>query len=213
MERQNGRKILLGLSAAGLLALLYACGEVGGSGQCGGVAGTGACVRIEDIQPSYLDQQPVSNVDAVQDICINDPTDPSDDEPEPFTDHDAIVTISNSPLPGATDVTTDPIVTLQDYSISYTLNYCPFGATCPLLDPLPVAPGQTTTIGPNSSRGIPYPFAQLSKKFEYVGKGGSIFAFPSYTAHYTITGTTTFNEKISLQGFAEFTIGDYNNCP
>ncbi|MFQ5456079.1 MAG: hypothetical protein ACE5EA_07755, partial [Nitrospirota bacterium] len=77
------------------LFILVSCGEIGGSGQCGGAATTGACIRIESIAPDNT-----SNVDAQQNICAIDP-DTGDITYESFTDHNAKITISNSPLPGA----------------------------------------------------------------------------------------------------------------
>src|SRR5262249_59874933 len=103
-------------------------------------------------------------------------------------------------------------VTLQNFSIRYTLNSCPSGATCPVLDTLPLAPGQTVTIPARSSVTITLPFVSLAKKFEYVSKGGSLLAFPSYTATYTITGTDAFHNSVSVRGSAQFTIGDFDYC-
>ena len=211
-----------GLVALGLLGLtvgltlgLLGCdnGGIGGSGQCGGADNSDACVQINTIQPVYLGQM-TSNVDAVRDICTPDnPATPVDETVlEPFTDHNAIVTISNSPLPGVGPVA-DTSVTLQDFSISYTLNSCPASATsCPPLDTLRAVPGQTVTIPPRSSVDITLPFVSLATKSQYVSNGVPS-GFPSYTATYIITGTDAFNNRVSVRGSAQFTIGDFNNCP
>ena len=203
---------LVGLTL-GLTLGVLGCdsGSIGGSGQCGGAAAADECVQINAIQPVYLGQT-TSNVDAFRAICTSaTPTTPA--VLEPFTDHSATVTISNEPLPGvgpgATATTT---VTLQDFSIRYTLNACPAGATCPDLDTLTVAPGSTVTIPPGSSVTITLPFVSLAKKFEYVSKGGSLLAFPSYSATYTITGTDLFHNSVSVQGSVQFTIRDFNYC-
>jgi hypothetical protein len=81
------------------------------------------------------------------------------------------------------------------------------------LDTLTVAPGQTVTIPPISSVTVTLPFVSLAKKSEYVSKGGSLLAYPSYTATYTITGTDSFHNSVSVQGSAQFTIGAFDNCP
>src|SRR5262249_36790202 len=204
-----------GLVALGLLGIvvgILGCdsGGIGGSGQCGGASDANACVQIGTIAPIYLGQA-TSNVDVIRDLCMSGQT-TSD---EPFTDHNAMVTISNSPLPGVgpgVGPTANTSVTLQDFSIRYTLNACPAGATCPVLDTLAMAPGQTVTIPAGGSATITLPFVSLAKKIEYVSKGGSLLAFPSYTATYTITGTDVFHNSVSVRGSAQFTIGDFDYC-
>jgi len=200
-----GRQSLVVLGLLGMTLGVLGCdgGSVGGSGQCGGSNDSDACVRVVTVEPTYLDQT-TSNVDVVQVTCPNN-------TPEPFTDHAAAVTLSNSPLPGV-GPTADTSVTLQDFSVRYSLNACPAGATCPALDTLTVAPGQTVTISPNSSVTVTLPFVSLAKKFEYVSKAGSLLAYPSYTATYTITGTDSFHNSVSAQGSAQFTIGAFDHC-
>jgi hypothetical protein len=204
-----GRQGLLALGLLGIALGLLGCDSgIGGSGQCGGANDSDACVQIGTIEPVYLGQT-TSNVDVVRDKCTSGTsTAPTD---EPFTDHNANVTISNAPLPGV-GPTADVSITLQDFSIRYSLNACPAGATCPALDTLTVAPGQTVTIQPNSSVTITLPFVSLAKKDEYVSKGGSLLVYPSYTATYTITGTDAFHNTVSVRGSAQFTIGDFDNC-
>jgi len=207
----------LGLVALGLLGItlgLLGCdsGSIGGSGQCGGASDANACVQIDTIQPVYLGQT-TSNVDALRDNCATATSTTS--TPEPFTDHNATITITNAPLPGVgpgVGPTAETTVTLQDFSIRYTLNACPAGATCPALDTLAAAPVSTVTIPARGSVTITLPFVPLAKKFEYAIVG-SLSAFPSYTATYTITGTDTFHNTVSVRGSAQFTIGDFDNCP
>jgi hypothetical protein len=203
--RLAGRQGLMVLGLLGMaLGVLGCSGDIGGSGQCGGSNDSDACVRIVTIEPVYLDlDKTTSDVDVVRGAC------PSGD-PEPFTDHNAKVTLSNSPLQGVGPIA-DTSVTLGDLSIRYSLNACPAGATCPTLDTLTLA--QTVTIPPNSSVTVTLPFVSLAKKFEYVSKGGSLLAFPSYTATYTITGTDSFHNSVSVRGSAQFTIGNFDSCP
>lgn len=209
-----GRIGLFALWILGLALGLLGCeGGLGGSGQCGGASDSDACVRIDKIEPVYLGQT-VSTVDARRSICTPDnPTTPTDETVlEPFGDHDAIVTISNAPLPGVGPVAAVSI-TLQDFSITYSLNSCPATAIgCPPLDTLRAVPGQTVTIAPGSAAEITLPFVPLAKKFEYVSKGGDLVAFPSYTATYIIAGTDAFNNSVSVRGSAQFTIGAFDNC-
>ena len=202
----------MGLFALGFLGItlgLLGC-DIGGSGQCGGASNSDACVRIDKIEPVYLGQT-VSTVDARRNICTP-ATSTAEAVLEPFSDHNAIVTISNSPLPGV-GPTADTSVTLQDFSITYSLNSCPASAIgCPPLDTLRVVPGQTVTIAPRSSVDITLPFVPRAKKSEYVSRGGDLSGFPSYTATYIIAGTDAFNNSVSVRGSAQFTIGDFAFC-
>jgi hypothetical protein len=196
--------------------MLAACGgEIGGSGQCGGAEDSNVCVRIERITPVYLDDLNTSNVDAVlQPQCRKNV--PNDDGTrdivgaEPFADHNADLTISSTLLPGAPAAFAGD-VTLVDYAIQYTSNRCPAGATCPALSPLVSA--QTTVLHAAQTVTITLPFAPLALRNEYLAEGGDPGAFASYTAQYTLTGTNSFNQAVSIQGSAEFTIGNFNHCP
>jgi hypothetical protein len=193
-----------------LFFLISACGSIGGSGQCGGAEDSGSCVRVESIIPAYLGGN-TSNVDAAMNVCSVDPS-TGVATVEVFTDHSAAIQVSNSSLPGAPANTTR-IITLRDYSVEYSINRCPAGSVCPALTLLTVAPGQTTVIPANGSTTFSLPFVPLATKDEYVRLGGSLATYPSYTALYTITGTDSFNKSVSIQGAAEFTIGDFSNCP
>lgn len=203
-----------------MAAVLAGCGdEVGGSGQCGGVADSGACIKIESIAPTYeVGGGDTSNVDAFMDVCSVD-EDTGEQTLEVITDHNASVTFRNDPLPGA-DSDTGRDVTITRYVVSYTLNRCPSGATCPQLASVS-PPGQSILIRAGGTVATELKFVDLATKMEYAeGVGDNLFPphtaaaveFPSYNAVYTFEGTDVFNNPIALQGSAEFTIGDYNNC-
>jgi hypothetical protein len=197
------------------VVVLVACGnEIGGTGQCGGAPETDVCVRIESITPVYLTVE-TSNVDVWRQVeCRQDVPDGSGNRVmvgiEPFPDHEATLVVSSTRLPGAPPAFAGD-VTLRDYSISYTLNRCPVGATCPALSSL--AAEQTTLLPAGQSITLTLPFAPLALRHEYLDQGGGTGDYSSYTAEYTLTGTNSFNEKVSVQGSAEFTIGDFNHCP
>lgn len=226
MKRRIGRKILLGLLGTGLLGFLYACGEVGGSGQCGGAEDSGACIKIESIIPTYdVGGGSTSNADAFIDICdIDEET--GEITVEEMTDHGATVTFRNEPLPGA-DPATVPDVTITQYTLTYSLNNCPAGAICPTLSTQTVTPGETLLIPANGTVSRDLKFVDLAKKMEYAtGIGDDMFGvpfgslvhtlasleYPSYTVTYRFQGTDIFNNPIELVGYSEFTIGDYDNC-
>jgi hypothetical protein len=215
------RKIILLVPGTALMALLAGCGdEVGGSGQCGGVGDTGTCIKIESISPTYEvgGGEDISNVDAFMDVCsVDEQT--GEQTFEVITDHGANVTFRNETMPGAANDTSRD-VTITQYTLTYTLNRCPSGATCPQLSSI-VSPGQSILLRANETVTVPLKFVDLATKMEYAeGVGGSLFPphgasaveFPSYDAVYTFEGTDIYNNPVALQGSAEFTIGDYNNC-
>jgi hypothetical protein len=221
VRQGKGTAIIRGLLWTMTPVLLYACGEIGGSGQCGGVEDSGACVVIEEIQPTYeVSGGDVSNVDAFMDIC--EVTEDGEFEFEEITDHDAIVTISNLPLPGST-VTFVPDVTFTRYTIEYSPNFCPNGICPPLTS---VSASETIFVPGFGSVSRDLKMVDLAKKMEYAaGVGDNLFPslvgaphtpnsllFPSYTARYTFTGKDIFNNGIVVSGVTEFTIGDYANC-
>jgi hypothetical protein len=214
------------MGVGALLLLIAACGEVGsvvgdivggdigGSGQCGGGANTGSCLRIESIKPQYSAKDS-SNVDVIRDVCnISEVNKDPETAPkfEIFTDHNAQVSLSNRPL---SDMTASIIsdITLVDYSITYAVNRCPGGNNCPeTLPPLLVDPGQTILVKKNEAITVTLPFVPLATKAAYNSLGGPRGDFPSYTATYTLRGTDSFKNPVSVTGSAEFTIGSFDNC-
>jgi len=102
-------------------------------------------------------------------------------------------------------------ITLTQYTISYTLD--PGSPAGPALTSRTF--NETIKIDTGSSVTVTLPFVEISQKNEYVtGVGGSANANPprSYTATYTFTGTDQFNSTVTIRGFAQFSIGDFDNC-
>lgn len=197
-----------------LLLLISACGEIGGSGQCGGGEETGSCVRIESITPKYLEKN-TSSVDVVQNP--NCATGTSTLVVEKFARHSAELVVSNLPIPPLKKEDISD-VTIQEVSISYILNNCPLvggvgttKAICPPLSPV-VLLGQAFRVPVDTLVTVTLPFFDLSSKIEYIGMGGSVSDFPRYMAKYRLTGTDSHKNPISVEGFAEFEIGGFNNC-
>ncbi|ETX09050.1 MAG: hypothetical protein ETSY2_01765 [Candidatus Entotheonella gemina] len=209
------RVIGIGLLAAS--CLLLGC-EADIREDCGGVGGVISCISIDSIQPVDENGQASSNVDALPSTC-------PDGSVELFTDHSATITFANRPFPSSdspTQVNTDGslLLTILNYSVTYTLNDCPPRATgCPALTGFSVSPGQTFTIPANGSVSDTFPMVPLRVKEEYVAEGGHLgasdfgFPFPSYTATYVFTGRTDFfSDDIRIQGSTEFTIGSFSGC-
>ncbi len=216
-------KMLKGLAICTLGFILWGC-EADVREECGGVGNLVSCLSIDNVQPSNINAEASSNVDAVANLCISGDA-MSEPTAEPFGDHSANVTFSNRQFPdvsGASqpDVGGSLLVTIVNYSVSYTLNDCPpRAAACPALSGFTVSPGQTFTIPPNSALTQTFPFVPLRVKEEYVFEGGQTgstqfgSAFPSYTANYVFTARTDFfSTDIQIEGSAEFTIGNFNLC-
>ena len=133
------RTIVVGLCATVALGLLLGC-DADVSDNCGGAGNDVSCLDITSIEPVDSSSTPTSNVDAVRDVCSADGT------AEPFTDHHANITFSNTNFSADTQSTLS--ITITDYSVTYTLNDCPLHAAgCPALTGFSVSPGQTITTG------------------------------------------------------------------
>lgn len=206
-QRQRIHRGLQGLVLLGLVCLLISCDDAGGRG-CGGTEATVSCLEVDNIAPQDSANNASSNVDAFQDICTDDEGNPT--EPEPFTDHSAVVTFSNTTFPGADDSFAIRIVR---FSVSYRLNDCPTVASeCPALTGF--SAGQSLVIPAGSTVTGTFPFVPLRVKAQYNNAGGSEFPPPSYTAVYTFTAQTTpVNETITVEASTEFSIGNFNLCP
>ena len=217
LKRMIGPNSVVGIGLLVTSCLLLGC-DADIREDCGGVGGVISCLSIDSMMPIDESGSESSNVDAVLSAC-------PDDAIEPFTDHNAAITFANRPFPGSdnpTEVETDGslLLTILNYSVSYTINDCPPRATgCPALTGFTVSPGQTFTIPTNGTVTRTFPMVPLRVKEEYVAEGGHIgasgfgFPFPSYTATYVFTGRTDFfSDNIQIQGSTEFTIGSFNNC-
>jgi hypothetical protein len=147
-----------------------------------------------------------SNVDAFQNPdCDNDPLTA---DPENFTDHEVEMTFANSTFPGASD---SQAVALRSVTITYSINNCPVGATCPPLSQ--ISQGISLTINPDSTANGTFPLVLLQTKAEYQRLGGSQGPPPSYNAHYTFTAQTqNFADTFTVEADVGFTIGNFDLC-
>jgi hypothetical protein len=196
-----------------ILASCSAPSDDGAGGGCGGSDASITCLNVTGIVPTYLDED-TSNVDALQDQC-RDPMTGAITGIEPFTDHNALVTLVNKQFP-----TTQPTdrafdIGITGYSVTYTLNQpCPTGAVgCPPLTTL--ISGESIFVAAGETVTVTLPFVPISRKTQYVQAGGDLGnAPPSYTATYTFTAQAIgVNDTFTVRGSAQFTIADFNNCP
>jgi hypothetical protein len=134
---------------------------------------------------------------------------------EPFADHNALVTLVNQQFPTSTSTDRAFDIGIIGYSVTYRLNQpCPAAARgCPPLTALTSA--ESIFIPAGETVTVALPFVPLSTKQEYVRAGGELGnAPPSYSATYTFTAQTIgVNDTFTVQGSAQFTITDFNNCP
>jgi hypothetical protein len=219
LKWMTGPKSVIGISLLLASSLLLGC-DADTRDDCGGVGDVVSCVSIDSIVPvggPVGSGTETSNVDALQSACTGG-------ELESFTDHSAEITFANRQFPGGdgtqVDIGGSLLLTILNYTVSYSLNDCPPRATgCPALTGFSVSPGQTFTIPINGAVTQSFPLVPLRVKEEYVAEGGHLgssqfgFPFPSYTATYVFTGRTDFfSDDIHIEGSTEFTIGNFNNC-
>ena len=195
-----------------ILASCSSPSDDGAGGGCGGSEAAITCLNVTRVVPTYMDTA-TTNVDALQDQC-RDLTGVVTGI-EPFTDHVAQVTLVNQQFPTSTDTDRAFDIKIIGYSVTYTLNQggCPAGAVrCP---PLPgFSSSESIVIPVGEEVTITLPFVPLRVKNEYVQAGGELgIAAPSYSATYTFTAQTIgLNDTFTVQGSAQFTITDLDNC-
>ena len=211
-RRQMAQQVLKGLFLAVLiLASCSAPSDDGAGGGCGGSEASITCLDVTGIAPTSLGTD-TTNVDALRDQC-RDQTG-AVTGPEPFEDHNARVTLVNRQFPTTTATGRAFDVRIIGYSVTYRLNLCPTAARgCPPLTAFTVS-GESIVIPAGQTATVTLPFVPLSTKNEYVQAGGELgIAAPSYSATYTFTAQTIgLNDTFTVQGSAQFTITDFNNC-
>jgi hypothetical protein len=212
-RRQMARQGLKGLFLVVLiLASCSAPSDDGAGGGCGGSEAAITCLSVTGIVPTSVTGD-TTNVDALQDQC-RDPATGAVTGLEPFGDHNALVTLVNQQFPTTTASDRAFDIRIIGYSVTYRLNLCPTAARgCPPLTALPVS-GESIVIPVGQTVTVTLPFVPLSTKNEYVRAGGELgIAAPSYSATYTFTAQTIgLVDTFTVQGSAQFTITDFNNC-
>jgi len=196
-----------------ILASCSAPDDDGAGGGCGGSDASITCLNVTGIVPTSLTDD-TTNVDALRDQC-RDPVSGAVTGPEPFADHNARVILVNKQFPTSTDTDRAFDIGISGYNLTYRLNQpCPAAARgCPPLTTLTSA--ESIVIPAGQTVTVTLPFVPLSTKNEYVQAGGELgTAAPSYSATYTFTAHTIgANDTFTVQGSAQFTITDFNNCP
>lgn len=189
------------------LAAVAGCAE---QSQCGATTNSGACLRVDSIIPTY-ESSNTDSVDVVQNSCLVGTGATAMTVPEPFTDHDADVTVTNTQLDKGS--VRAPAIVLQNFTIKYSVTGCPPGGSCPQLDDLVIAPGQTVSIESGQSVSFTLPLMPVRKKQEFIDKGGDPTKFPGYAAQYVMTGPPDDPDaRETLVGYTSFSIGTFDYC-
>jgi len=202
-QQERSRRWFMGLFMLGMAGLLPACSSPGGDG-CGGIEDLVSCVTITSIQPTATAGGDTSDVDVIQDDCDPDVA----VDPELFTKHDARITFVNQTHPSAAGSLD---VTLERAHITYAVNICPPGATCP---PLPEIDQPVSLDIPEDSTvdGI-FDLIPISTKIAFVDLGGSAEEFPTYTANYAFRARTQFfQDTFTIRGSVNFVLGHFLVC-
>ena len=203
-QQERSRRWFVGLFMLGMAGLLTACSSHGGEG-CGGIEDLVSCVTITDIQPTATAGGDSSDVDVIQVDCDPGPA----VDPEPFTKHDALITFTNQPHPNAMDGSLD--VTLERVHITYSVNFCPSGATCPPLTE--IDEGVSLLIPEDSEAEEIFDLIPISRKDEFNNLGGSANAFPTYTVNYAFRARTQFfQDTFTIRGNVNIVLGNFNLC-
>ena len=214
-RRQMTQQGLKGLFLVVLiLASCSAPSDDGAGGGCGGSEAAITCLNVAGITPTSVSGD-TTNVDALQDQC-RDPVTGAVTGLEPFGDHNALVTLVNQQFPTSTDTDRTFDIRIIGYSVTYTLNpggCLPAARGCPPLTGFTVS-GESLVIPVGQTLTITLPFVPLRTKNEYVQAGGELGNVPpSYSATYTFTAQTIgLVDTFTVQGRAQFTITDFNNC-
>lgn len=193
----------------------YGCGG-GGPGSPGSDGSDKTGVILEaTLAPIYLGNN-TNSVDAFRNPdCDNDPT---TDDPEPFTDHSATLTV-NARLLNPNTTFRPGNLYIEKYTIKYYRSSDSIGAPPIETDvryiSLPITPPTGTNVTQVTTT---ITFLDLVRKDKYEsnmlsGAFSSSLAFiNNYTAVYKFEGKNDFDEKFSFEVQADYQIGNFCYC-
>jgi hypothetical protein len=200
--------------ALALFGLAFGCGTTGGGGQCDGADSSGMCATIDNIVPTDLVSGfgPTSSVDAFRLVSGDCDANGTADDPEPFGDHSALVTISANLIPNVTSPPAPEYVEFTGYTIEYIASPTNLIAAPPLATQVF---SESWKVGADETVTKTLEFVSLQTKAEFFTAFGGVapVAPIHYTAVYTISGKTQFDQDMTLVGSTAFSIGDFDACP
>lgn len=208
----------------GLLGLLSGCDDSLGD-TCGIQNREVTCLSVGQIVPTSVSGEETDEVDAIRDACGLDLD--GDGNPvvvlEPVGDHTAAITFRNDVSPVGTaedeDSSEGALLTIDNFTVSYTLNRCTLATPCPIL------PGfrgtQTVTVGPGEQVTQTFALVPSNVKNAFARQVGDLeqddvppAGWPTYTATYRFQVRAVLGEgSFELVASQTFTIGNFDTCP
>lgn len=194
--------------------VVLGCGDFDREFGAGGTDKSGSRLIVEQIEPSYFEES-TNQVDVIQVDCAAGTGE--DEDWEPYSDHYAVVSISNRPLNNATEQTAT-VVHLFSYELSYTpvtQGSPPFASS----NVFPIAGSvaiDACTPGSTSCPTVDFT-VELVPIIEKAVLRGYVEdpQYPSqlhYNAHYIFFGENDYGEPVSADGFTDFYASGYDNC-
>ena len=200
----------LALILAGLA--LSSCGDkAGGGGACGGVDNNGVCLFISSIEPVDV-TGPTINVDVILNPdCDGDgnPPPPGTIDPEPFSDHDALVTFGSFTIGNVPTTTTR--IFIVSYTISYAINLG--SGPGPVVPSVTIGTGSIIQVPTNGSVQATVTIFNQTQKAAFAADPAFVGGEPSYFARYTFNGEDEFGNTVFTQASTQILLANFNNCP
>ena len=186
---------------------LSSCGdEAGGGGACGGISSNGVCLFVNSIEPFDV-TGPTIDVDVV--FTTNDcNADGMPTDPEPFSDHDAVVNIGSFTIGNVPTTTTRIFIT--NYTVSYALNQGSVSAPNP--PSVNIVTGSTIVVPTNGSVQATVTIFNQSQKAIFAADPLFVGGEPSYTATYLFQGQDEFGNNVSATASQQILLAEFLNC-
>ena len=187
---------------------LSSCGDkAGGGGACGGVDNNGVCLFISSIEP-FDTNGPTINVD----VPFVSPTDCNGDgvfdDPEPFSDHDAVVTFGSFTIGNVPTTTTR--IFIVSYTISYAINLG--SGPGPVVPSVTIGTGSIIEVPTNGSVQATVTIFNQAQKAAFAADPAFVGGEPSYFARYTFNGEDEFGNTVFTQASTQILLANFNNC-
>ena len=184
---------------------LSSCGDkAGGGGACGGVDNNGVCLFISSIEPVDVNG-PTIDVDVIPGLCppVAMPT------PEPFSDHDALVTFGSFTIGNVPTTTTR--IFIVSYTISYAINLG--SAPGPVVPSVTIGTGSIIEVPTNGSVQATVTIFNQAQKAAFAADPAFVGGEPSYFARYIFNGEDEFGNTVFAQASTQILLANFNNCP
>jgi hypothetical protein len=185
---------------------LSSCGDkAGGGGACGGAANNGVCLFISSIEPFDTNGTTI-DVDVIQNICDPAPVPPII---EPFSDHDALVTLGSFTIDNVPTTTTR--IFIVSYTISYAINLG--SGPGPVVPSVTIGTGSIIEVPTNGSVQANVTIFNQAQKAAFAADPAFVGGEPSYFARYIFNGEDEFGNTGFAQASTQILLADFNNCP